>query len=193
MTSACGLTGSGMHRRKPEPDRHPVKTIYLPPQLPRSCAIALISSNAHESPRFGTEGSEVRILSPRPNSLRKSLGKEALVTGLCYVRANRVRTWLDVLAGAGRLRAICRSIYQSVTEKLPSCREVVTRATSCERALVSPGYLSAILLGGLLLNLLWGLCWADPVAALVTVPIIAKEGIESAAARTLRGSSRSGR
>jgi divalent metal cation (Fe/Co/Zn/Cd) transporter len=39
-------------------------------------------------------------------------------------------------------------------------------------------YLSAILLGGLLLNTLWGLWWADPVAALVMVPIIAKEGID---------------
>ena len=39
-------------------------------------------------------------------------------------------------------------------------------------------YLSAILLGGLLLNALWGWWWADPVAALVMVPIIAKEGIE---------------
>jgi divalent metal cation (Fe/Co/Zn/Cd) transporter len=37
-------------------------------------------------------------------------------------------------------------------------------------------YLSAILLGGLLLNTLWGFWWADPVAALVMVPIIAKEG-----------------
>ena len=39
-------------------------------------------------------------------------------------------------------------------------------------------YLSAILLGGLLLNALFGLWWADPLAALVMVPIIAKEGIE---------------
>jgi divalent metal cation (Fe/Co/Zn/Cd) transporter len=38
-------------------------------------------------------------------------------------------------------------------------------------------YLSAILLGGLLLNALFGLWWADPVAGLVMVPIIAKEGI----------------
>jgi divalent metal cation (Fe/Co/Zn/Cd) transporter len=38
-------------------------------------------------------------------------------------------------------------------------------------------YLSAILLGGLLLNRVWGLWWADPVAALVMVPIIAKEGL----------------
>jgi divalent metal cation (Fe/Co/Zn/Cd) transporter len=39
-------------------------------------------------------------------------------------------------------------------------------------------YLSAILLGGLLLNALLGWWWADPVAALVMVPIIAKEGVD---------------
>ncbi len=40
-------------------------------------------------------------------------------------------------------------------------------------------YLSAILLGGLLLNALMGWWWADPVAALVMVPIIAREGVEA--------------
>lgn len=45
-------------------------------------------------------------------------------------------------------------------------------------------YLSAILLGGLLLNALLGWWWADPVAALVMIPIIVKEGIEA-----LRGES----
>ena len=40
-------------------------------------------------------------------------------------------------------------------------------------------YLSAILLFGLLLNALFGFWWADPVAALVMTPIIAKEGIEA--------------
>ena len=40
-------------------------------------------------------------------------------------------------------------------------------------------YLSAILLGGLLLNALVGWWWADPVAALVMIPIIGKEGIEA--------------
>lgn len=39
-------------------------------------------------------------------------------------------------------------------------------------------YLSAILLGGLVLNALVGWWWSDPVAALVMVPIIAREGIE---------------
>lgn len=39
-------------------------------------------------------------------------------------------------------------------------------------------YLSAILLLGLLLNAFFGLWWADPLAALIMIPIIAKEGIE---------------
>ena len=39
-------------------------------------------------------------------------------------------------------------------------------------------WLSAILLGGLLLNALVGWWWADPVAALVMLPIIVKEGLE---------------
>jgi divalent metal cation (Fe/Co/Zn/Cd) transporter len=40
-------------------------------------------------------------------------------------------------------------------------------------------YLSAILLGGLLLNALRGWWWADPVAALAMVPFIAREGREA--------------
>jgi divalent metal cation (Fe/Co/Zn/Cd) transporter len=39
-------------------------------------------------------------------------------------------------------------------------------------------WLSAILLVGLLLNALFGWWWADPVAALLMVPLIAKEGID---------------
>jgi len=44
-------------------------------------------------------------------------------------------------------------------------------------------YLSAILLTGLLLNLTLEWWWVDPVAALVMVPIIAKEGINGIRAR----------
>ena len=40
-------------------------------------------------------------------------------------------------------------------------------------------YLSAILLGGLVLNALLGWWWADPAAALVMLPIIVKEGLEA--------------
>lgn len=43
-------------------------------------------------------------------------------------------------------------------------------------------YLSVILLVGLLLNALFGLWWADPVAGLIMVPVIFREGL-----LTLRG------
>jgi divalent metal cation (Fe/Co/Zn/Cd) transporter len=45
-------------------------------------------------------------------------------------------------------------------------------------------YLSAILLGGLFLNAAFGLWWADPVAALLMLPIIVKEGIEGIQGKT---------
>jgi cation diffusion facilitator family transporter len=40
-------------------------------------------------------------------------------------------------------------------------------------------YLSAILLGGLVLNVTVGWWWADPVAAIIMVPIIAREGVDA--------------
>jgi divalent metal cation (Fe/Co/Zn/Cd) transporter len=40
-------------------------------------------------------------------------------------------------------------------------------------------YLSAILLGGLLLNFALGWWWADPIAGLLMLPIIAKEGADA--------------
>jgi divalent metal cation (Fe/Co/Zn/Cd) transporter len=39
-------------------------------------------------------------------------------------------------------------------------------------------YLSAILLGGLIMNSAFGLWWTDPTTALIMVPLIANEGIE---------------
>jgi divalent metal cation (Fe/Co/Zn/Cd) transporter len=39
-------------------------------------------------------------------------------------------------------------------------------------------YLAGILLVGLLLNAFFGVWWADPLAALIMVPIITKEGID---------------
>ncbi len=44
-------------------------------------------------------------------------------------------------------------------------------------------YLSAILLGGLVLNATFGLWFADPIAALLMAPIILREGIEGLRAR----------
>ena len=51
------------------------------------------------------------------------------------------------------------------------------RADSRQSSLCA--YLSAILLAGLLLNALLGWWWADPVAALCMIPMIANEGREA--------------
>jgi divalent metal cation (Fe/Co/Zn/Cd) transporter len=40
-------------------------------------------------------------------------------------------------------------------------------------------YLSAILLGGLALNVVFSWWWADPVASLIMLPIIIKEELEA--------------
>lgn len=48
-------------------------------------------------------------------------------------------------------------------------------------------YLSAILLGGLVLNLWRGWWWADPLAGLFMVPIIAREGIGALRGKTCCG------
>ena len=48
-------------------------------------------------------------------------------------------------------------------------------------------YLSAILLIGLLLNAFFGLWWADPLAALIMVPIIAREGLDGVRGKACSG------
>jgi divalent metal cation (Fe/Co/Zn/Cd) transporter len=45
-------------------------------------------------------------------------------------------------------------------------------------------YLSIILLGGLVLNAAFAWWWADPIAGLIMVPLIANEGIEAVRGRT---------
>jgi divalent metal cation (Fe/Co/Zn/Cd) transporter len=47
-------------------------------------------------------------------------------------------------------------------------------------------WLSAIVLAGLVLNAAFGMWWADPAAALVMVPIIAREGVEGLQAKACR-------
>jgi divalent metal cation (Fe/Co/Zn/Cd) transporter len=55
-----------------------------------------------------------------------------------------------------------------------SLKSAALQADSRQTSLCA--YLSVILLGGLLLNVWLGWWWADPVAALAMIPIIAREG-----------------
>jgi divalent metal cation (Fe/Co/Zn/Cd) transporter len=51
------------------------------------------------------------------------------------------------------------------------------RADAAESAVC--GYLALIALGGLAVNAIWGIRWADPLAALLLLPLIVYEGVES--------------
>jgi divalent metal cation (Fe/Co/Zn/Cd) transporter len=51
------------------------------------------------------------------------------------------------------------------------------RADAAESAIC--GYLALIALAGLVVNAIWRLSWADPVAALVLLPLILREGWEA--------------
>jgi len=56
------------------------------------------------------------------------------------------------------------------------------RADAAQSALCA--YLSLIALAGLAINAIWRVAWADPIAALVVLPLIAWEGREAMRGRT---------
>lgn len=95
-------------------------------------------------------------------SLIRREGPEESVVGIVLAAVSLVIMPLLVSAK----RKVARSINSSALMADSKQTELCT-------------YLSAILLGGLLLNALLGWWWADPVAALIMVPIIVKEGIEA--------------
>lgn len=55
------------------------------------------------------------------------------------------------------------------------------RADAAESAVC--GYLALISLAGLAVNAIWGMRWADPIAALALLPLIVREGWEKVKAR----------
>jgi divalent metal cation (Fe/Co/Zn/Cd) transporter len=64
--------------------------------------------------------------------------------------------------------------------KLRAARELGSGALRADAfETVACAWLSATTLAGLALNALFGWWWADPLAALVLVPLIAREGLES--------------
>jgi divalent metal cation (Fe/Co/Zn/Cd) transporter len=105
------------------------------------------------------------------DSLKALIGREPpqeSVTGIVLAAASLVV--MPVLAHAKRKVALAMQSGALVAE-------------AKQTALCT--WLSAILLGGLLLNAVLGWWWADPVAALAMVPIIAREGWEGVRGRSV--------
>lgn len=88
---------------------------------------------------------------------------------------------LGLLIAAGSL--IVMPVLARAKRRVAS--QLASRALTAEaRQTQVCTYLSAILLGGLGLNAAFGWWWADPLAALLMVPLIGWEGLEAVRGRT---------
>jgi divalent metal cation (Fe/Co/Zn/Cd) transporter len=103
-----------------------------------------------------------------------------------YVALDSVRTLISRTAPSRSAVGIALAIASLIVMPLlarakrkaaASLNSAALRADSRQTSLCA--YLSAILLGGLLLNAIRGWWWADPLAGLGMVPIIANEGREA--------------
>jgi len=102
-----------------------------------------------------------------------------------YVAVESVRAlWMKALPGRslpGILIAVAAVIVMPLLARAKRrvAAQLGSRALRADsRQADLCAYLSAILLAGLLLHALMGWWWADPVAALVMTPIIAREGVQ---------------
>jgi divalent metal cation (Fe/Co/Zn/Cd) transporter len=122
-----------------------------------------------------------------PSHVVQSAGRE------CEIRKGRRLEYFtlgwnltEAVVGVGAGVGMCLSAISIVVMPLlaRAKRHVAARLNS--RALVADSrqtdlcaYLSGILFVGLVLNALFGWWWADSLAAILMVPIIAREGVEA--------------
>ncbi len=102
-----------------------------------------------------------------------------------YVTVQAVRTLVLAEAPAETLVGIVLAALSLVVmplvslAKLRAARALASAALRAEaKETLACSYLSFTLLLGLVLNWAWGLWWADPVAALLMVPWLVREGLE---------------
>jgi divalent metal cation (Fe/Co/Zn/Cd) transporter len=128
--------------------------------------------------RFGSKRSDERaekVAARIAGSLLFALAAYvALVAALALLGHREVRpSYLGIvilLVAAIAMPALARQkrLLSAVTAS------AALRADAAESALC--GYLSIIALAGLVANAFWGVTWADPIAALCLIPLVAWEG-----------------
>jgi divalent metal cation (Fe/Co/Zn/Cd) transporter len=91
-----------------------------------------------------------------------------------YGEAKRSLIGISILVAA----AVAMPLLASRKRKLASITSSASlKADAAESALC--GYMAWIALAGLAANAIWGLSWADPLAALALTPLIVREGREA--------------
>ena len=104
-------------------------------------------------------------------------GSVVLGSGLTlfgYSEAQPSYLGIGVLIAAAVLMPLLAKEKRRLSSKTGSA---ALRADASESALC--GYMSIIALIGLVLNSVWHISWADPVAALLIVPLVVREGWEA--------------
>jgi divalent metal cation (Fe/Co/Zn/Cd) transporter len=131
-----------------------------------------------------------RLSSPAHDESREQLAQRLVGVSFFLLAAYvGFEAWKSLIAGEppeASVAGIVLSMASLVVMPLLARAKRRVAANLGSRALVADSrqtdlcaYLSAILLGGLALNALFGWGWADPVAALIMVPIIAREGFQA--------------
>ena len=134
----------------------------------------VLQGQRNESQREEDEGIALRIVGSCFLLLAGYVGYEAIVA--LYYQETPERSLVGIILAIASL--IVMPLLTRAKRRV--ARELNSTAMAADAKQTEfCTYLSAILLGGLLLNALLGWWWADPAAALVMVPIIGKEGIEA--------------
>jgi divalent metal cation (Fe/Co/Zn/Cd) transporter len=108
-----------------------------------------------------------------------------------YVTLDSIKSLVQREAPEHSLPGICIAVLSLVVmpwlarqKRTAAGRLASTALQADSRQSSLCAYLSAILLGGLLLNAAFGWWWADPVAALLMLPLIMSEGIDAIRGKT---------
>ncbi len=139
-----------------------------------------------------------RLKRDRDEARRERLERLSLrVVGVCflalaaYVTFESIETLVTRKPPERSVPGIVLAVASLIVMPLLSSRKRRVAAQISSAAMAADAvqsqlcaYLSAILLAGLLMNALFGAWWADPLAALVMVPMIAREGVEALRGRT---------
>ena len=134
----------------------------------------VLQRQRNESQREEDEGIALRIVGSCFLLLAGYVGYEAIVA--LYYQETPERSLVGIILAIASL--IVMPLLTRAKRRV--ARELNSTAMAADAKQTEfCTYLSAILLGGLLLNALLGWWWAYPAAALVMVPIIGKEGIEA--------------
>lgn len=106
----------------------------------------------------------------------------ALVAGLTLLGHHEVKPSLLGIAVLSVAAVVMPLLARQKRKLSTATASAALRADAAESALC--GYLSIIALAGLVVNAFWGITWADPVAALCLIPLVAREGWQALKGRS---------